>query len=79
VNPDFTVTVCSSGQHKTLVAELYFRRAFVGLITQERGFDALEIELRPPKDGGPWRFALADFQEVIGTARQRLRALRKTS
>jgi len=78
-NPDFTITVCSSGRHEKLIAELYYRQALFALISRAPGSDRLEIEFRPSRDGRPWRFPLAEMEEVIRTARERLRVLRSTS
>ncbi len=60
-----------------MVGELSYDDEFVCLIHQEKGFDALEIEIHPRKDGQPWKFSLSELEEAFSMIRQRLCEFRK--
>ena len=61
-----------------MVGELSYDDEFVCLIHQEKGFDALEIEIYSRKDGQPWKFSLSELETAFSKAKQRLWELRKS-
>ncbi len=64
--------------YEDLLAEMYIGDEFVAQITQEAGFDSLDLEIHPRKNGEPWQFKLKDFEVAIQKAKNRLWELRKT-
>ena len=60
-----------------MIGELSYDDEFVCMIHQEKGFDALEIEIHPRKDGQPWKFSLSELEEAFSMIRQRLWEFRK--
>lgn len=74
---EFKITVCSDREHEDLIAEIYFNDEFVGLVSQEQGYDSLDLELYPLRSGQPHRFKLKDFEAVVEKAKARLWELRR--
>lgn len=74
---DFKISVGDDPDHKDLTAEIYFQETFVALVTQEYGFDKLQIEIFPNPNEDVWTFLLEDFLKVIELSKQRLWELRK--
>ena len=77
IKSDFRVDVCSDLEYEDLIADIYFQDKFVAMITQEKGFKNLEIEIYAPKGQEKWLFKFSDFENVINHAKQRLWDLRK--
>lgn len=73
----FNIEVWSDQDHEDLIAEIYYQGDFVCQVTQESGFDYLDIALYPRKDGKPWEFKLAEFEPALSHAKNRLWELRK--
>jgi len=78
MSEDFDFTFCDDPDYEDLVAEILFRGEFLALVSQESGFDFLDITLHPRKSGEPWQFKLKDFEAAIQKAKTRLWELRKT-
>lgn len=78
MNPRFRFTVGSETAYEDLVGDLYFDDQIVCVLTQEGGFDAMQIELFPPPDDGHWRFRLRDFEEALAALKTRMWELRRT-
>ncbi|MCI5141507.1 MAG: hypothetical protein D3909_07235 [Candidatus Electrothrix sp. ATG1] len=74
---DFRVSVGDDPDHEDLTAEIYFRDYFVAMLTQEQGFDKLQIEIFQNPNGDAWTFLLEDFLKIIELSKQRLWNLRK--
>lgn len=74
---EFEFTVGSDQEHEDLVADIYYRGDFVCMISQESGFDYLDIQIHARKNGKPWEFKLAEFELVLSDARNRLWELRR--
>ncbi|MFQ6021828.1 MAG: hypothetical protein ACE5NW_03825 [Acidiferrobacterales bacterium] len=79
MNPAFQATVCSDQNYEDLIVEIYFEDQLIALINQDKGLNALEINLYPRKDGEPWHFELAELEKIIEVARRRLANLRRTA
>lgn len=72
----FHIDVGSDQKHEDLVAEIYYDDEYVGMITQESGFDSLDLEIGG-KISNSWIFKYDDFIEALAKAKQRLWDLRK--
>ncbi len=77
MNPDFKLVVCDDPDYEDLIAELTLGDELFCIISQEQGFDRLEIAIYPTKTGDTWSFKVSELEEVIANARQRLFELRK--
>lgn len=66
-------------EYEDLIAEIYFDGEFVALVSQEAGFDSLDIQLHSRKGGEPWRFKVNELQGAIQKAKSRLWGLRKNA
>jgi hypothetical protein len=78
MNPRFRFTVGSEPECEDLVGDLYFDDQILCVLTQEQGFDAMQIEVHAPPAGGAWSFALADFQAALEALKRRMFELRRT-
>jgi hypothetical protein len=76
---EFRITVASDPDHEDLIAEIYFGDEFVALLSQENGFESIEVELHPRQNGQPHRFPLGDLQGALEKAKSRLWELRRTA
>lgn len=74
---NFRVDIVGDLDMEDLSADIYFNGRFVAMLSQERGFENLEIELHPPKDTKFWVFNFAEFDEALQYAKNRLWELRK--
>ena len=77
MNSRFRFTVGSEPEYEDLVGDLYFDDHSVCVLTQEGGFDAMQIELQAPPDGRTWKFPLADFELAIAALKARMWDLRR--
>ena len=77
MNPRFEISVGSEYEYDDLVGNLYFDGAPVCILTQENGFDAMEIQFLPPPSGGRWHFSLKDFEEALAALKKRMWELRR--
>jgi hypothetical protein len=73
----FRISVGDDPDHEELTAEIYFQECFVAMLSQEQGFENLQIEIYKHPEKNAWCFQLNDFLEVIELAKQRLWELRK--
>ena len=75
----FRISIGDDSEHDDLTAEVYHREKFVAILTQEQGYERIEIEIHPPPRcaGDKWCFPLKDFLEAIESAKKRLWELRK--
>jgi hypothetical protein len=78
MNSRFRFTVGSEPEYEDLVGDLYFDDRIVCVITQEGGFDALQIQLYGPPEGRAWAFSLSDFEEALTALKKRMWELRRT-
>jgi len=78
-NFGFRFTVGSDPDHEDLVGDLYFNDRIVCVLTQEGGFESMQVEFYPAPGEGSWTFALADFEQAFAALKERMRQLRKTS
>jgi hypothetical protein len=74
---EFRVVIASDLDYEDLVAEIYFKDQIVAMLTQELGFDYMEIEIYPSKTQDFWHFKFLEFENVIQYAKKRLLELRK--
>ncbi len=78
MNPRFRITVGSEPEYEDLVGDLYFDDQIVCVLTQEKGFEAMQMNLFCPPDGRTWSFPLADFEEALAALKKRMWELRRT-
>lgn len=77
MNSGFRFTVGSEPEREELVGDLYFDDHIVCVLTQEDGFEAMQIELHRQPEGGAWAFSLADFEEALAALKKRMWELRQ--
>ena len=73
----FDIRVASDPEYEDLIAEIYTGDEFVLVISQEAGYDSLDIEIHPRVAGSPWKFKLTEIEAAIAAAKNRLWELRK--
>ncbi len=74
----FSILMSSDEEYDDLCAEIYFEKQFVAMLTQEKGFENLEIEIYPPDNEKFWHFKLSEFEEVLKSAKDALWDIRKS-
>ena len=77
MNSDFEIVISSDPDYEDLIAEISYKGDFLAIMSQEDGFDSLDLEIHARKDGKPWRFKSTEFEEAIAKAKQRLWELRR--
>jgi hypothetical protein len=78
MNLGFRFTIGSLPEYEDLVGELYFDDCIVCVLTQEGGFETMQIEIYTPPSDGFWKFALKDFEEALAALKKRMWELRRT-
>lgn len=78
MNPHFRITVGSEPEYEDLVGDLYFDDQIVCVLTQEEGFQAMQMKLFGQLNGEAWSFSLADFEEALAALKKRMWELRRT-
>ena len=78
MNQRFRITVGSEPDYENLVGDIYFDDAIVCVLTQEHGFDSMQMKLFGPPGAENWEFELRDFEEAVATLKKRLWDLRRT-
>lgn len=73
----FRISVGDDPEHEDLTAEIYYQELFIALLSQEQGFEKLQIEIFENPNGDTWSFLLEDFLEAIELSKKRLWELRK--
>ena len=77
LNKDFRVDILFPDQFQDMIAEVYFQDEFLCLISQDEGYDSIDLEIICSSKDKNWKFKLADFEEAIEYAKKRLWELRK--
>lgn len=62
---DFRISVGDDPEHEDLTAEIYYQELFVALLSQEQGFNELQVEIFENPNGDTWSFSLEDFIKAI--------------
>lgn len=76
INKKFRIDIIGDLEQEDLSADIYFEDQIIAVLTQEFGFENMEIEIYPPKNQGFWRFKFSEFEDAIRYAKQRLWELR---
>ncbi|MBT0121032.1 hypothetical protein [Vibrio campbellii] len=77
-NPDgFRVSVGGDPDYRDLTAEIYYKEEFLALISQDQGFDSLQLNIYANSGDGVWSFPMDELLGAIEYARQRLWDLRQ--
>ncbi len=80
INKKFRIDILGDLEYNDLVADIYFSDQIVANLSQESGFENMEINIYPPpKNQNIWIFKLAEFAEALEYAKRRLWELRKNS
>ena len=74
---EFTIDICSDVDYEDLIAEINYQGEFLALVSQESGYEFLDLAIHPRKSSEPWQFKLKDFEAAIQKAKTRLWELRK--
>jgi hypothetical protein len=75
----FKIIMSSDLNYNELCAEIFFEDQFVGILTQEQGFENLEIEIHPPQNKKFWIFKFSEFETVLKSAKEALWEMRKST
>jgi hypothetical protein len=76
---NFRIDIVGDLEYEDLIADVYFNDQIVAVITQESGYENMEIEIYPPKIQKFWLFKMSEFESAIQYAKKRLWELRKIS
>lgn len=77
IKKNFRIDIVGDLEYEDLIADIYFDDEIVAMLTQEFGYDNMEIEIYRPKNQDFWHFKFSEFEEAIQYAKQRLFELRK--
>jgi hypothetical protein len=73
MNEKFNLEFCSDLDYEELVADIYFEQRSIAMITQEKGVDAMEIEIfSTNKSIKSWKLPLDEFIEILIRAKNSL-------
>ena len=77
----FYIQVLSDVDYEDLLAEIYCgedaENDFVAIVSQESGFDSLDVVIYPRTDGAPWSFKYDDFISALSKAKSELARMHK--
>lgn len=76
---NFKIIMSSDEKYNDLCAEIYYEGQFVAILSQEKGFENLEIEIGSPDEGGAWVFKVSEFLNILNSAKDALWKMRKIS
>jgi len=71
------IDVLSDEDFSDLIAELYVDGECLMIVSQENGFDSLDVEILPREDGSHWQIKCEQLVELLAKAKARLFELRK--
>lgn len=74
----FRIVISSDIEYNDLCAEIYFEDQFVAILTQEQGFENLEIQIYAPQNQNFWEFKFSEFEAILASAKQSLFDMRRT-
>jgi hypothetical protein len=77
MNTKFKIIISSDMEYDDLCAEIYFEDQFVGILTQEEGFEHLSIDIYPPMNSKYWKFNFSEFEIALKAAKEALWEMRK--
>ena len=77
MSPSFRITVGSELDYEELVGDLYFEDMIVCVLSQEEGFENLQMKLYGNPEGGEWSFNLGEFEEALDALKKRMWDLRR--
>ena len=73
----FTMDFGEDSRYEDFTGEIKYDGEFCILVTQDEGFESLDVEIYPREDGQPWRFKMKELEWALNRARQRLWELRR--
>ena len=69
------VEISSDLDFENLIANVLAEGEMVARISQEPGFDRLQIDIFPPLEAEKWEFSFEDFDKAIHLAKRRLQGV----
>jgi hypothetical protein len=73
----FKIIISSDLDYEELCAEIYYGDQFVAILTQENGFENLEIEIYTAENNKIWVFKFKEFETILKEAKDQLWKMRK--
>lgn len=77
VDGDFEIQVMDDPDYEDLIAEVLYKGEYCFLLSQEAGFQNMEIRVQCRPSGLSWQFTLIELENAIGRAKERLWTLRR--
>jgi len=74
---NFNIIISSDVAYEELCAEIYFNEQFVAILTQENGFENLQVQIYSQENKKPWLFKFSEFEEILNKAKKTLWEMRK--
>ena len=71
------VQILSDQDYEDLIAEGYLDDECILIVSQDRGFQSLQVELLPRKDGNSWRLEFSQLTDLLQRCKDRLWEMRK--
>lgn len=71
------VEVLSDQDYDDLIAEGYIGGECLLIVSQEDGFESLDVAILPRRDGKPWQVKYALVEELLQKCKDRLWELRR--
>jgi hypothetical protein len=68
----FRLSFCPDRDYEDYIGEILYDDEFCILVSQDEGFESLDVEIHPRKDGQPWRFKMKELECALNRARQGL-------
>lgn len=75
----FQILISSDIEYNNLCAEIFFEDQFVGILTQEKGFENLQIEIYPSENQKSWTFKFSEFENILRSAKDALWKMRESN
>ena len=72
----FKILISSDIEYNELCAEIYFEDQFVGILTQEKEFENLEIKIHTPRNKEFWVFKFSELEAILKSAKNALWEMR---
>ena len=77
INKKFRIEIVGDIDYEDLVADIYFEDQFLLMLSQEKGFENMQIEINTKQNQKLLVFKLSEFEEAINFAKNRLWELRR--
>jgi hypothetical protein len=68
----FTMNFGEDDGYEDFTGEIKYDGEFCIVVSQDEGFESLDVEIYPRDDGQPWRFKMKELECALNRARQGL-------